>query len=490
LLFNSHLFIFVFLPLVWVGHRAIAHWKSNWTAGFLVAASLVFYGFWDWRYIALIVVSCAANYGLAMFLWRNVRSGQLKRLWLAIGIVLNLLILGYYKYANFFVDNVNAALGLEWTITTVVLPIGLSFFTFQQMAFLIDVSRGTVVDRSFTRYLLFVTFFPQLIAGPIVHHAEMMPQFAKPQLSATRNLAFGITYFAIGLFKKVVIADNLALIASPVFVTAEAGTNLNAGAAWLATLAYTLQIYFDFSGYSDMAIGLGCMFGIALPVNFASPYKATSIIEFWRRWHITLSRFLRDYLYKPLGGNRSGVFRRHINVFITMAIGGFWHGASWNFLLWGVLHGFCIIANSLWRSWAGAPPVPRWLGWAMTFLAVAILWVPFRANGLDATLSLWSSMIGIQVNTSAVCGSICEVTAASTVFVLGAFLCCVALPATHTLLRHARTTIATKGYPATEAEETHFQWLPNWRWAAITAIIIATSIVYLSNASEFIYFQF
>ena len=250
-----------------------------------------------------------------------------------LGVALNLALLCYFKYTNFMFDSVNALTGAPLPFVNIVLPLGISFFTFQQIAYLVDVMRGAKVERDIVSYTLFVSFFPHLIAGPLVHHAEMIPQFKRGRTGRSAVLAArGLAIFAAGLFKKVVIADNLAQFVTPVFAHLDAGGGVTTPWAWLATLAYTLQIYFDFSGYSDMAIGLALLFGIRLPVNFRSPYKAASIIEFWRRWHITLSRFLRDYLYIPLGGNRLGEQRRYLNLLVTMLLGGLWHGAGWNFL--------------------------------------------------------------------------------------------------------------------------------------------------------------
>ncbi len=247
-------------------------------------------------------------------------------------------------------DNLNAAAGLDLALGTVVLPIGISFFTFQKIAFLVDAYRGRVDRLNFIDFVLFVTFFPQLIAGPIVHHSEVMRQFRDQTPLSTQTVALGVTIFTIGLAKKVLLADTAALFASPLFDAVAAGARPDMLAAWGSALAYTAQLYFDFSGYSDMAIGGGLLFGIRLPVNFASPYKAESIIEFWHRWHITLSRFLREYLYIPLGGNLKGPSRRFVNLLITMLLGGLWHGAGWTFVVWGALHGFYLVVNHLWRA--------------------------------------------------------------------------------------------------------------------------------------------
>jgi|SaaInlStandDraft_6_1057023.scaffolds.fasta_scaffold27026_2 alginate O-acetyltransferase complex protein AlgI len=331
MLFNSYIFIFLFLPIVLLGFHLIGKQGHHRVAiAWLVGVSLFFYGWWNPAYLGLMLVSILFNYGVGVSLGRTPRKLSKKPV-LIFGVVVNLALLGYFKYANFFVDSLNSITGTNIVLLQVILPLAISFFTFQQIAYLIDAWRGETKEYNFLHYCLFVTFFPQLIAGPIVHHKEMLPQFAKDVVYKLRSkhIAIGLTVFSIGLFKKVVLADGVSVYATPMFDAAEAGVLLTFFEAWGGALAYSFQLYFDFSGYSDMAIGLARMFGIRLPLNFNSPYKATSIIDFWRRWHITLSRFLRDYLYIPLGGSRCrGEPRRFINVMVTMVLGGLWHGAG------------------------------------------------------------------------------------------------------------------------------------------------------------------
>jgi D-alanyl-lipoteichoic acid acyltransferase DltB (MBOAT superfamily) len=325
---------------------------------------------------------------------------------LGLGITINLIVLGYYKYANFLANSVNSLIGTDFSLETIVLPLAISFFTFQKIAYLVDSYCGKTQNYKFLDYCLFVIFFPQLIAGPIVHHWEIFPQLAKKNITkfSSANFALGITIFSLGLFKKVIIADGVATYATPLFNAAEAGEVLDLLEAWYGALAYTFQLYFDFSGYSDMAIGIARMFGILLPLNFNSPYKANSIIDFWQRWHITLSRFLKEYLYIPLGGNRKGELRRYINLMITMLLGGLWHGASWTFVIWGGLHGVYLTINHLWNS------VNKTLGLqfkrisilntivsrTITFLAVVVAWAFFRAESLDGAISILKSMAGLN----------------------------------------------------------------------------------------------
>ena len=334
MLFNSHIFIFFFLPItLLVFHQIGRRGKHRLAISWLVAASFFFYGWWNPPYLGLILISILFNYVLGVSLSRIPRKTLL-----IVGISGNLALLGYFKYANFFTDTLNALTDANIALQQIVLPIAISFFTFQQITYLVDAYRGETQEYNFLHYCLFVTFFPQLIAGPIVHHKEMLPQFAEKSLYKIKadNLAVGVTIFIIGLFKKVILADGIAVYATPMFDAAEWYDSLTFFEAWCGALAYSLQLYCDFSGYSDMAIGIARMFGVKLPINFYCPYKAHNIIEFWRRRHITLSRFLRDYLYFPIGGNRRGVSRRYVNVMITMLLGGLWHGAGWTFVVWGV----------------------------------------------------------------------------------------------------------------------------------------------------------
>ena len=397
MLFNSTEFICAFLPITFVIYFFLLGQNQHFAGrAWLACASLFFYAYWNFWYVFLILISIGGNYLIAGLLSRSS-----SRFWLIVGIVGNLGLLGYYKYANFFLDQFNALAGSSYVIQGLVLPIGISFFTFQQIAYLVDLYQGKAKQSDFVNYALFVSFFPQLIAGPIVHHREIMPQLERPvALSRLQeNLAIGLTIFAIGLFKKVMIADSFALAATPMFDNAAAGVEISFFEAWGGALAYTFQLYFDFSGYSDMAIGLGRMAGIRLPANFDSPYKATSIVDFWRRWHITLSRFLRDYLYGPLGGNRRGPVRRYANLMIVMLLGGLWHGAGWNFVIWGGLHGAYLMINHGWARLVEVQKVralSTGQGLVLTLGAVVFAWVVFRATSVDAALAVWAGMIGLN----------------------------------------------------------------------------------------------
>ena len=390
MLFHSQLFILGFLPPVLAGYYALAaHRRARQTL--LVGASLVFYGWWDARFVLLLVVLTMANWLIAQ------TFAETSRRWLlTAGVMLNLGVLGLFKYADFVGGNIAAVLGASWPPLGIVLPLAISFFVFQKISYLVDLRRG---DRHFYRLLdfsLFVTFFPQLIAGPLVRHNEIIDQFrADPRRPEMwDNLARGALLFTIGLFKKLAVADTLAPNVDRLFGQAASGlVPLGAVEAWVAALGYSLQLYFDFSGYSDMAIGLARMFGLVLPVNFDAPYRAASIREFWRRWHITLSRFLRDYLYIPLGGNRHGPWRQAGNLTVTMLLGGLWHGAGWSFVLWGGVHGAALAANGAWRR-AGRR-MPAGPGWLATMLFVVVAWVLFRAPDLAAAGRMLGSMLGM-----------------------------------------------------------------------------------------------
>ncbi|NWG46221.1 MAG: MBOAT family protein [Alphaproteobacteria bacterium] len=400
MLFNSYIFLLVFMPLT-LGVFFLARRFGRWGAcvGLLIAASWAFYAWWSLFHFAILIVTLVANYYFGAACAERPKPEA--RVIAIVGICLNLGILGFFKYWDFLAGNMAEALGLPYEPLGLLLPLGISFYTFQQIAYVADCYASRSHERSFSQYALFVSFFPQLVAGPIVHHSYMRPQFAALTHRPLDPVApmLGLVVFCVGLGKKVLIADNLAPIADLGFRLAEAGHAPDMGASWVAALAYSFQIYFDFSGYSEMAIGLGLLFGLKLPLNFDTPYRSLSIIEFWRRWHITLSTWLRDYIYIPLGGNRRGEISRLQNIFVTMLLGGIWHGAGWTFVIWGFIHASLITANHLMR--AGLPALdrdPRWLPpaakMALTFLLVTLAWVFFRAESVGGALTLLSGMTG------------------------------------------------------------------------------------------------
>ena len=482
MLFNSLPFLFVYLPIALAGFFALSalRWRNS-AALWLGLASLAFYGMSDPKYLLpIITVSILFNFtaGNLLARWPN-------RSLLAFAVAANLLLLGYYKYANFFVDTLSSVTSLQLVNLKVILPIGISFFTFTQIAFLVDAFSGKAREYKPHHYLLFVTFFPHLIAGPILHHKEMMPQFQasdtysfKPQL-----FALGLTWFTAGLFKKLMLADTLVPFVSIVFAPGVASRAMSFADSWIGVLAFALQIYFDFSGYSDMAIGLSLLFGIWLPLNFNSPYQAVSIIDFWRRWHITLSRFLRDYLYFPLGGNRKGPVRRYCNLMLTMLLGGLWHGASWNFVIWGGLHGVSLGINHLWHDWSSARGwrLPVMVARALTFLVVLWIWVPFRAGSFDDTLSIWYAMTHVD-GLRSLSLNLIDSWALPWVGIL--LFIVWAMPNTQSVLG--------EGTGLAGLEAGLMRWRLNWPWALLmgSAFGVALAAMLEGKITEFLYFRF
>ena len=493
MLFNSFEFIFLFLPVTLavfflLGRHNLQTMALTW----LVGASLFYYGWWNPAYLGLIVGSMLFNYAVGVALSRG--HGQRGAL-LGFGVAANLGLLGYYKYTNFFLANFNQLTGATIEVGTILLPLGISFFTFQQIAYLVDAHRGETREHNFLHYCLFVAFFPQLIAGPIVHHRDVLPQFAQRGTFVLQheNIAVGLSIFIIGLFKKVVIADGLARFGTPIFAAAADGTILTPAEAWIGALAYSFQLYFDFSGYSDMAIGLARLFGIKLPLNFHSPYKATSIIEFWRRWHMTLSRFLRDYLYVPLGGNRRGTPRRYLNLFVTMVLGGLWHGAAWTFVAWGALHGLYLLVNHAWRgllarlsleTLARRRPYALVAG-AVTFVAVVVGWVFFRAADTTVAFAMLESMAGVHgldLRSAFVHELVHRDTALK--WVAGAALLAWLGPNTQQLfVGHAPSFEPVHGAG-------RLRWAPVARWALAVNLLVLVALYHMNRVSEFLYFQF
>jgi D-alanyl-lipoteichoic acid acyltransferase DltB (MBOAT superfamily) len=460
MLFHSQLFILLFLPAVWLLWRLLSFQRSG-QAYLLVTASLVFYAWWDWRFLSLILGSIVVNWLLS----RVIASTDPKHGYalIAAGVAANLGLLGFFKYLGFARD-VLSELGLvNLPMFEVVLPIGISFFTFQQISYLVDLRRSGAPAYPLRDYALYVSFFPQLIAGPIVRHNELIPQFAvrKTNAELLRLMAPGIVLFTLGAAKKVLIADKLAPHADAVFADA-ATVAPGLAQSWSGLLSFGFQIYFDFSAYSDMAIGLALLFGLRLPVNFDAPYRATSLREFWRRWHMTLSRFLRDYLYFGLGGNRRGVSRQTAALMITMALCGLWHGAGWPFVVWGVWHGVGLVANNLWRR-AGLR-MPAFLGWPVTMIFVLLGWTLFRAPDAATLVNIASGLCGGGTTTGATGPD-------NTVLWLAAAL----------------VTLAPT------SQKVVFEYLRPYRFIAIaTAVLLAALVLEMGGGrtEEFIYFQF
>lgn len=391
MLFNSLEFIFAFVPITLTAYILIRRVSVEFAISFLVLASLFFYSYWNPASLLLLTASILFNYGLYLFVIHRPFDGA--REWApTVGVVFNLALILYYKYAHFILGDVLNLRVAGFEVP--VLPLAISFFTFQQISFLLDRSHDEGSPIGLRDYACYVTFFPQLIAGPIVRHNEFLPQL-RSQLPSVELFTVGVALFSVGLAKKVIIADTLSAWVGKGYASVD---KLVMGDAWLLALSYTYQLYFDFSGYSDMAIGLGMMFGFALPVNFNSPYKAASISDFWRRWHMTLSSFLRDYLYRPLGGNRRGALRTYLNLLITMLLGGLWHGAGWTFVIWGGVHGLALAAN---RFWSGLNiRTPMAIAWLITFFFVVNAWVIFRAPDLRTALQIYSVAYGMSGTVS------------------------------------------------------------------------------------------
>ncbi len=519
MLFNSYEFIFLFFPLSALGFFVCARFFSlNTALGFLVFASLGFYAYWKPAYLILLLFSIGFNFAVGRLLSKQ--NYWQRRSVLSFGIGVNLALLAYFKYANFFIDNVNTALGTHWDLGNIFLPLAISFFTFQQISYLVDAWQGKTHEYNFLHYALFVCFFPQLIAGPIVHHRAIIPQFMKTENLTPKwsNFAVGISIFAIGLFKKTVIADGLSTYVGPVYDAGSVGSDIDFFRAWGSSLAYTFQLYFDFSGYSDMAIGAARVFGIRLPVNFFSPYKSTSIIEFWRRWHITLSQFLRDYLYIALGGNRKGVSRRYVNLFLTMLLGGIWHGAGWPFVIWGGLHGSYLMVNHGWRhmmalcGWDFSQRTAyRATAWVVTFIAVVFSWVYFRAPTLEHGNQIIFAMLGLSgfeipagilarlgaVGPQLTAMGFAPVQGGGAAIVSNYFWILIVAPIALVLPNVAQ--IFCQHEPVLYENDKAFSdirgsrlmsWEYNSRWAVGIALAGVAGILTLQQVSEFLYFQF
>tara|TARA_B100001123_G_C15337738_1_gene1033514 strand:- start:2322 stop:3932 length:1611 start_codon:yes stop_codon:yes gene_type:complete len=536
MLFNSYIFIFLFLPITLLGFHLLGkNGHHRLTVSWLIAASLFFYGWWNPIYIVLIIGSTLFNYSMGSIL-----LARPNKLFLSLGIIGNIGTLGYFKYANFFVDNINTLVSNDIILEQIILPLGISFFTFQQITYLVDTYLGKTKEYNFLKYCLFVTFFPQLIAGPIVHHKNMMPQFTDRLLSGLKlnNLASGFTIFVIGLFKKVIIADGIAVSASPLFEVAERSIDITFFEAWGGAIAYTFQLYFDFSGYSDMAIGLALMFGIIIPVNFLSPYKANNINEFWRNWHISLSNLIRDYLYYPISLSltryanniNAGPFSAfNLTILLPTMFAffwvGLWHGAGWNFVLFGLLHGSYIVIYNVWVKIKYNFPkikivkkaiISNTLAKIITFLAITFSFVLFRAESLNGATNILSSMLGAE-GISLPLSMADNFGRAATwltenniivfegmfrnnifghtplvglLWILTLFVITLFLPNTQQIMRSHNP-----GFEMWTGKilKTQFKWMvwhPTIYWGIFVTIMFVFCILSVSKPSEFLYFQF
>lgn len=494
MLFNSHSFILGFLPLSILIITAIQNHRSASYKHMIYAVSIlsvIFYGFWKQDYIFIIVASMIFNYGLAKFVHRSGSTAAL-----SFGIACNIAVLAYFKYYNFLIVPFYVLGHPILPFMEIALPLGISFLTFHQVSYLVDCWKRTVEPGHFSEYVLFITFFPHLIAGPIVRFSEIYPQLRNRCLGIrAENFAPGITLFAIGITKKVFIADQAAVYVAPVFSAASLGP-ISFVDSWIGALSYTMQLYFDFSGYSDMALGLALIFGIKLPFNFNSPYKSTSIIDFWRRWHISLSRFLRDYLYVPLGGNQCGTARRNLNLVIVMAVGGLWHGAGLTFLAWGLLHGAFLAINHYFRKflkstrleWIQSYGIWRIFSWSLTMLAIMVAWVLFRSDSMMTAAGILSAMLGRTSSDVVLTDEPGTVAVA-----LGLLLIfTISTPNSQQIIGMQ----ADDSAPARASLGSHAPtwrwatWKPNAAWSAMVALALAAAISKVAEPSEFLYFRF
>jgi alginate O-acetyltransferase complex protein AlgI len=518
MLFNSYQFIFVFLPVVVVVFFALANASRVWALRWVIAASLFFYGWWRPLNLLIIAPSVLINFVLARLLQRLGKQGShtAARVVLLLGITFNVAFLGYFKYSNFFVSAMNDAFGTQIFLARIILPLGISFITFQKIAFLIDVYAGRIESFSLQEYCLFVLFFPQLIAGPIVHYREMMPQFHRVSCHFDKtNVSIGLTLFAFGLFEKVFLADGLAQFVTPVYDLATSGGSIALLPGWIAAAGFTLQIYFDFTGYTDMALGIARLFGVQLPPNFNSPLQTSSIIDFWLRWHMTLTRFLTAYIYNPLAlwltrrraaRGRSGFVGQNKGpgafiellmspTLLTMFVSGVWHGAGYTFIVWGMLHGLFLSVNHAWRLWgaklwrdkARYERVMRPAGFIITLACVAASMVIFRSANLKTATHLIQGMLGLHgigLRSGIVPRRVALWIGASAFIAL-------ACPNTLLILSRYEPALGWKPSPHDGAtDKTRILWGPSLAWAAAVSMIMAIAMLNLGGQSEFLYWQF
>jgi alginate O-acetyltransferase complex protein AlgI len=509
MLFNSYIYILIFLPLVAATYYvAGSRLHRKLSIAWLVIASLFFYGWWNPIYLLLIIGSSVFNFGLGSVLSGDWKKGR-KLPVLVAGITINLLLLGYFKYAYFFIENVNFSLGTDIEIAPIFLPLAISFFTFQQISFLLDAYRGGIKDYSFIHYMLFVTFFPQLIAGPIVHHAEMMPQFDQDETykPRRRNIEIGLSIFVVGLFKKVMLADFFATYSSPVFQAVDAGITLSMTEYWLGSAAFALQLYFDFSGYSDMAIGSARLFGIKLPINFYSPFKAENTAQLWRRWHMTLTRFATVYIFMPMNISRGRTAIKNglseqkkfwssvaYPLIVTFLAVGIWHGAGWNFAIWGLLQGVCIVINNLWQQFrrntlkhnlTETTRLGRCVARGVTLAAAIYSLVFFKAATTAGAMTMAWGMLGLD----GIAFDTTIIPSHSLLYIAGGFAITLLLPNTQQLFIDYEPSLEPRRKETLWGLD-RIKWAPDWSWATLCSAMLIAAIFNMSKVSEFIYFQF
>lgn len=460
MIFNSYFFVLFFLPISLIFFYGAKLASPNVAKITIFLLSIFFYGFWDVGNIPLLIFSVLFNYFLGVLIGLEY---SYRKIFLFVGIIVNLSVLIYYKYVGFL----SSIFGVEVLYSKIILPLAISFFTFEQISYLVDKYKGYIKENDFLTYVFFITFFPRLIAGPIYYYREYKDKInhASADPIDWGKFSIAITLFSLALFKKVIVADRLAQYSNKLYSSAL--ETVSVADSWVGSLAYTLQIYFDFSAYSEMALAVGLMFGIELPINFNSPYKATSIIDFWNRWHISLSRFIKDYIYIPLGGSRLGIFRQHLNLIITMTIAGIWHGAGWTFFMWGILYGFLLSVNHFLKRIQLSFPV---LGsWFVTFFCIHLLWIPFRANSFSQALGIWAKVISIPKNFDT------TYTPRQIMFCCSVFFISLIFPNLIQVVVERNNKL---------------RWKNNLFWSILTAIFFVSSILEMNHVSPFLYFNF
>lgn len=489
MIFSSFEFIFIFLPATLAGYFLFGKKSIHSANIFLLFASFFFYGWWDLRYIPLLMFSILWNYFAGLLIGKFAEKTISQKVILILAVTLNVVLLGYFKYTDFFIKTANRALHTDWNLKHIVLPLGISFYTFQAISYIVDVYLGkTKKEKNIINLALYISLFPQLIAGPIVDHKSMIPQFAdkdRHKFNPT-NFSAGITLFALAVFKKIVIADSLSPVVADIFGRISSLTMLE---AWCGVICYTFQLYFDFSAYSEMAIGLGKMLNIDFPTNFESPYQATSMIDFWRRWHITLGTWIRNYIYIPLGGNRKGQRRKLINLFVAMTICGFWHGAGFRYIAWGMMHGGFLVVNHWWREFSKEHKleIPKIFGTILTFICVCSGWAIFRANSLRDGLRLIKRMFNYHKFALPAGGKIENLFSFLHYFEVN-FINTANLPFARLLL----LSILIFCLPSAQKIVSE-RYKASWKWLLISLAALFYSLYTIAgnaNLSEFLYFQF
>ena len=495
MLFNSHNFIFIFLPSVLILYF-LFHKNYKYRLTLLTLASFYFYAYWDLKYSVLLIISILLNYALSFFVKRK------NKIAFFLAILINLLILATFKYLGMFINFLQLFSERDIIKIDLILPLGISFFTFQQIVFQIDNFNNKITTPKLSEYFFFITFFPQIIAGPIVHHQEIFSQIKK-KIKLSENFLIGFSIFSIGLFKKVIIADYVAVSSDAYYGAIASGYYPSLLESLIGTLSFTIQIYFDFSAYSDMAMGLAYIFGFKLPLNFASPYQATSISEFWRRWHITLSRFFKNYLYIPLGGNSDHILKSFFNLFIVMSLAGLWHGASINFIFWGMIHGFFLIVNHAYRKIKEKISILKispMFSWLITFFCINLSWVPFRTSNFNETIVVWKSIFSIDnfilPSSISMLGlptkefiQIVDYYNVSIVILISLIIVFF-LPNIYQVFSTYNVALKSKGYFSDSYSKLNFRWKPNYLWLFLLILSVFFSLGKLSEQKEFLYFQF